>query len=566
MEPYLIILVTGKAMDIKKAIEAINIDIDKIADPTLRVIIIQLLNIIEAQAKENAQLREENQKLRDENSRLKGEQGKPDIRSQKKEPKDVSSEKERGRNNTEKKKKKSKHKKNKIKIDRMVKLEVDKAQLPADAMFKGYQPVIVQDIFIKADNIEFQKECFYSPSLNKSFLAPLPDGYQGEFGPNIKALIISLHYDAKMTEPAIAAFLKTHGVFISGSTVSRFITDNHDAFHQEKKDIITAGLPSTTYQQMDDTGARVNGINNYTHILCNEFYTAYFTRQHKDRLTILEILAQGELKFRFDESSYAIMEDMKLPQKTLDSLEQQVFKTVMNRKQLDNLLAKLFPDPKTHQLSRHIIVEASAIAAYQELPHAIKILLTDDAPQFKQITELLGLCWVHDGRHYKKLEPVISLHTKKLEKFLGAYWEYYHKLLDYKESPTAKLAKALTKEFDRLFSTKTGYAQLDERIEKTRFKKDSLLLVLEYPELPLHNNSSELGARTQARYRDISLQTKNVKGTESKDTFMTIVETSKKLGVNVFNYIFDRVSKKLEMPSLASLIEIYSHESAFNTT
>jgi hypothetical protein len=39
---------------------------------------------------------------------------------------------------------------------------------------------------------------------------------------------------------------------------------------------------------------------------------------------------------------------------------------------------------------------------------------------------------------------------------------------------------------------------------------------------------------------------------------MTIVETAKKLGVNAFNYIFDRISKKFEMPSLARLIEAHS--------
>jgi hypothetical protein len=81
--------------------------------------------------------------------------------------------------------------------------------------------------------------------------------------------------------------------------------------------------------------------------------------------------------------------------------------------------------------------------------------------------------------------------------------------------------------------------------------------VLQHPELPLHNNDSELGARVQARYRDISFQTKNLKGTECKDTFMTIVETARKLGVNVCNYIFDRISNKFKMPSLASLIEAH---------
>ena len=230
---------------------------------------------------------------------------------------------------------------------------------------------------------------------------------------------------------------------------------------------------------------------------------------------------------------------------------------VLNRQEIDILLNSLFPTPNTYKRSIKIILEASAIVAYQKLPYAIKILLTDDAPQFKEITDLLALCWVHDARHYKKLTPVFAEHQNELNSFLEIYWSYYRKLLDYKNAPSEKFSQCLEAEFNVIFSTKTGYDQLDERIEKTKLKKDSLLLVFQYPELPLHNNDSELGARVQARYRDISFQTKNSKGTECKDTFMTIVETARKLGINTFNYIFDRISNKFKMPSLASLIEAH---------
>jgi hypothetical protein len=544
-------------MNVQESIAAINVDLNSIADPNIRSIIAQLLNIIEYQAQKIKELEGENQNLRDENNRLKGEQGKPNIRPQAKDGKDISSEQERKNRNKNKKKKKSKSKKSKIKVDRIVKCSVDKAQLPADAIFKGYLSVIVQDISIKTDNIKFQKEVYYSPSLNKNFMAQLPAGYQGEFGPNVKAEILSLHFVAKMTEPAIIEYLKTHGVIISAATVSRMITDNHAQFHKEKNDIVQAGLPSTVYQQMDDTSARVNGKNHYTHVLCNPHYTAYFTRPNKNRLTILEILNQGELSFVFNESAYALMEQMRLSGKTLAKLKRRKPANVMNRQAVDILLNKLFPEPKKYKISRNIILEATAITAYQKSPGAISILLTDDAPQFKQVTALLALCWIHDGRHYKKLAPIVPFHIKQLADFLTVYWDYYHKLLDYKNSPTQIIAKQLTEDFDMLFATRTGYDELDERIERTLLKKDSLLLVLQYPELPLHNNASELGARTQARYRDISLQTKNAKGTECKDTFMTIVATAKKLGVNAFNYILDRISNKLEMPSLASLIEAH---------
>lgn len=410
----------------------------------------------------------------------------------------------------------------------------------------------------KPDNIKFKKEIYYSASLKKTFIAPLPPGYQGDYGPGIKALILDMHHNSKTTESAIHRFLQNHAIDISNATISRILTDNHDHFHQEKSDIVQAGLASTIYQQMDDTGARVKGKNYYTHILCNPYYTAYFTRSGKDRLTIIEILTQGALLFHFNESSYALMEQMNLSDKRLAILKRYQPKEIMNRNETDIFLNELFPNPKKQQTARRIILEASAIIAYQKLSHAIPLLLTDDAPQFKQITNLLALCWIHDGRHYKKLEPVIHLHHEKLTQFLDQYWIYYHKLLDYKWLPTPLLAESLSNEFDTLFSTKTGYDQLDERIEKTKMKKDSLMLVLKYPELPLHNNTSELGARTQGRYRDISFHTINAKGTEAKDTFMTIVETAKKVAVNSYQYFRDRISKKLDIISLASLIRTKS--------
>jgi len=213
--------------------------------------------------------------------------------------------------------------------------------------------------------------------------------------------------------------------------------------------------------------------------------------------------------------------------------------------------------PNAEKLQKTRVLEAAAIASYhKEIGHPIvKVLICDDAPQFKLITEELGLCWVHDGRHYKKLSPVIPNHVNQLKDFLKEYWEYYRKLVNYKKEPTEELAEIASKEFDTLFSTKTGYEELNGRIEKTRGKKKELLMVLKYPEIPLHNNESELGARAQVRRRDVSLQTKTDEGTKASDTFLTIVQTAKKLSINAYDYIFDRVGKKFKIPSLADIIK-----------
>ena len=101
---------------------------------------------------------------------------------------------------------------------------------------------------------------------------------------------------------------------------------------------------------------------------------------------------------------------------------------------------------------------------------------------------------------------------------------------------------------------KTGYDELDDRIEKSKAKKIELLTVLNHPEIPLHNNLSENGARSQKRREDVSLHTITKEGTKAKDTMMTIIETAKKYSVSSYKYIFDRISKTYKMSSLADLI------------
>ena len=78
-----------------------------------------------------------------------------------------------------------------------------------------------------------------------------------------------------------------------------------------------------------------------------------------------------------------------------------------------------------------------------------------------------------------------------------------------------------------LFSTKTTYGALNG-IEKT---KDTQLLVLKHPCLPLHNNG--IGGKVEKRRQDVSLHTISEAGTTAKDSFLTIV--AKKLGVNIFD-------------------------------
>ncbi|MEB3177518.1 MAG: transposase [Nostocaceae cyanobacterium] len=167
----------------------------------------------------------------------------------------------------------------------------------------------------------------------------------------------------------------------------------------------------------------------------------------------------------------------------------------------------------------------------------IKTLLCDDAPQFKLLTNDLALCWVHEGRHYKKLSPFVACHQKVLDDFLERFWKYYRKLLAYRDSPSRDKVRELESEFWTLFTQKTGYEQLGERKRLTATKAFELLLVLEHPELPLHKNPAELAARSMVQRRNISYGTQTQQGTKAWDIFMSLVATTRKLGISFFEYI-----------------------------
>jgi len=528
-------------------------DPNQIEDNNARQAIIQLLNLVEELKRENAVLREEVQRLRDENNRLKGEQGQPDVKRNKAtKNQDHSSEKERHRPKQWRKGSKV----DKVKIDREEQLVVDKQVLPADAQFKGYEPVVVQDIAIKTDNVRFWKEKYYAPSTGKSYLASLPAGYEGEFGPGLRALVITLYYASEMTEPKIIEFLSHFGLSISAGQVSNLLTKKHEVWHTEKDEIYQAGLASSSWQHIDDTSTRVDGQNQYCHVLGNPLYTAYFTRPRKDRLTIIEILQNvAEAQFLLNEQTVAWLETFAVPKWTQRTIAQWPHNVLLSYAQFEELVNRHLKRLTEQQQAR--VFEAAALSAYhsQTVMPIVPLLLSDDAPQFKSITDELALCWVHEGRHYKKLTAFLDYHRHLLDEFRTKFWQFYHHLQRYRASPSPQQATLLSQTFDTLFSTVTGYEALDQRIAKTKAKKENLLMVLAHPEIPLHNNPAELGARQRVRKRDISFGPRSSDGVASWDTFMTLVATAKKLKVSFFAYIYDRVSGANALPSLAETIK-----------
>ena len=308
-------------------------------------------------------------------------------------------------------------------IHETIECPVDPEQLPPDAVRLDDEIVIVQDIEIKPKNTKCQRHVYYSAAENKYFRGLLPSGYDvGDFGADLRALILSLKYCGNMSEPKIREFLENFDVQISAGSVSNILTKTAGSFSQEFDDIVQAGLSSTPYQQTDDTSARVAGEFWHTHILCNPFYAAYFTRPHKDRLTVLKVLQNtSDLRFQFDIETWDLLRtEFNLPKKWQRTIEE-IGDAQFDKGSLATVLHEWFGDG--NQQVRTAIEQAAAIVYYrhQTSVPVIETIVCDDAGQFKLLTERLALCWIHSGRHYEKLSPVVPRHVKLLDSFVERY-------------------------------------------------------------------------------------------------------------------------------------------------
>ncbi len=530
-----------------------DVDLSGIADPEARRILDLLRNVIEAQAGEIATLRAENQRLRDENNRLKGEQGAPTILPSKRMAADHASERER---RAERPARPRVDKRSLIHIDRTEEREVDPALLPPDAERKGYVEFVVQDVALRTDTVLFCCARWYAASTRQSYQASLPDDYreQGHYGPGLKALALQLYYQGQMSEPKILEVLHSVGIVMSAAHLSTLLIEQ-PVFVADYEEIARAGLASSPYQHVDDTSTRVNGVEEQCHILCGPLFTLYRTTPRKDRQTVLDVLRLGAPRaYQLNRYAWAFLAEYGLPAAVLAALGRLPQGVDLDADTFEALLEEHIPRLGVQQ--RQHILDAAAIGAYrlqQDVP-VVEILVCDDAPQFKGVTADLALCWIHAGRHFKKLTPLFAHHRALVEAFLADFWTYYHELQAYRAAPTATERARLDAAFDTLFARRTGYWHLDERIAKTAAKKAALLCVLDHPEVPLHNNPAELGARHRVRKRDVSFGPRSRAGVTAWDIFGTLTQTAAKLGVNVAHYLHDRLSGAYQMPSLAVLI------------
>ncbi|MFQ5381498.1 MAG: transposase [Dehalococcoidia bacterium] len=180
------------------------------------------------------------------------------------------------------------------------------------------------------------------------------------------------------------------------------------------------------------------------------------------------------------------------------------------------------------------------------------VIVSDDAGQFDVL--LHALCWIHAERVFVKLVGLGDAQREALDAVRTEIWEIYAEIKAYKAAPDEEKKARIDARFDELCATRTCFASLDLALRRMHRNKAELLLVLERPDIPLHNNLSEGDIRDYVKKRKISGSTRSDEGRRCRDTFASLKKTCRKLGLSFWEYLNDRVRGSAQIPPLAEWI------------
>jgi hypothetical protein len=529
---------------------SVNLKIPKIPDEERTPLVVALLEIVQVQ-------QELIQELRDEIARLKGQKPKPGIK-----PsglgKNSRNKDRKGRTGTHSKRNKTER----LEIHETVVAEAQ--NVPEGSTFKGYADFTVQDLLLQPFNTLYRRERWTTPQ-GSDIVAPLPMKIRnlgGHFGPSLHSFIIYQYYHSHVTQPLILEQLLELGIDISAGQVNRIIVEGNELFHQEKDEILQVGLKISGYVNVDDTGARHQGQNGYCTHIGNEMFAWFQSTDSKSRINFLELLRAGANNYALNSKAFDYMNERKLPKAQLERLGS--FSNIVFE---DEAAWETFLESLGFTNKRHIRVttEGALFGAILELGviHPDLVILSDDAGQFDVL--LHALCWIHAERSINRLVGFNDSQRNALDRIRTQTWEFYKELKIYKLNPCENRKIKLEQTFDAIFSSQTSYATLNKILKRIHKNKSELLLVLERPDIPLHNNTSETDIREYVKKRKISGSTRSDIGRRSRDTFASLKKTTRKLGVGFWAYLNDRILGDNLIPRLTDLMKKLVEKSPVNS-
>lgn len=440
-------------------------------------------------------------------------------------------------------------KKGKLEIHNQV--DIHPLNIPEGAVFKGYKPYLVQDIVFQPYNTLYRRGQWLLPD-GSYLIGQLPKEVNGHYGPELISYVFSQCHICRVTEPLLLNQLQAKKIKISSGKINEILTKNLDLFHAEVDELLPAGVMATPQLLTDDTGGRHKGINQYTTIIGNNYFSVFTTTESKSRINFLKLLQGNKEHYVINEDTVAYLHNTNAAGYLPGCIALSLGKKFFTSADWEQFLKK-------HNITQandvRFVTEAALFASLFEhgIPRNL-LIHSDDAGQFDVALFFNTLCWIHEERHYRKLIMVNDQAKADLERVRGQIWTIYSNLKTYKLTPDSDLKTVIEKQFDEIFQQQTNSATLNHQLQKTFKKKDALLGVLIRPDSPVHNNPSETAARKAKTKFKVSGGTRSDCGRAARDTFLSLQQTCLKLGINFIEFLQDRVRGLYKIPRLAEII------------
>jgi hypothetical protein len=512
----------------------------------------QLLEIIALQQERILQLEERVHQLEDEIARLKGLKARPRIA-----PSALERHPRPPRDPKAKRPGSAKRSKTAL-LTVTEEVVVPLPDVPPEAVFKGYEDFVVQELILKPRVIRYRRERWLTPE-GQSLLAPLPAEVLpgSHFGPDLICFILHQYHHQHVTQPLLLEQLHQLGIDISAGELCRILTEGKDGFHQEKAELLPAALAVSDYVEVDDTGARHRGHNGACTQIGNDLFAVFASTESKSRLNFLELLRRPHTDYVINETAVAYWRRQKLSAAVIDRLRRG---------------PQAFADAaawhgRLRELGitsvRHVRIASEGALLGSLIAHGVSpelVVLSDGAGQYDVLAH--AACWIHAERPLARLIPYSAKHRTAIAQVRGQIWDLYQDLKAYRQQPEPSRRVDLEARFDALCAQRTGFPSIDGVLEGMRAHRGALLRVLDRPAVPLHTNLSEGHLRDYVKKRKISGSTRSELGRQARDTFASLKKTCRELGVNFWAYLQDRVRGVGQVPRLAALIGRKAEETA----
>jgi hypothetical protein len=421
---------------------------------------------------------------------------------------------------------------------------------PPGATRKGYQDFIVQDLVFEARNTRYRRERWQLPD-GRTVLAPWPgDVTPGHhFGPALRAFVLHQYHSQRVTQPLLLAQLRQAGIDVSAGQLSRLLTEGQEPFHQEKEELLPAGLAVSPYVGVDDTGARHRGQNGSCLCIGNDLFAYFESTDSKSRLNFLRVLRRPHTDYAVNEVAVAYWQRQGLAQALAEALSAGAASFADAAAWNAHLKAQGVTG------ARHVRIATEGALLGSLVAHGVSpalVILSDGAAQFDVLVH--ASCWLHAERPLARMGPYSEEHRRAIEDVRRRIWELYQDLKAYRAKPDPAQVAGLRARFGALCAGRSGIPSVDKVLQEVALHEEDLLRVLGRPEVPLHNNTSERHIREYVTRRKVSGGTRSEAGRRARDTFASLKKTCRCLGVNFWAYVQDRIGGRGVIPRLAELL------------